>query len=160
MAQVDIVLVPGRVQDAEQIAVLSRDTIEVGLSWSWRPRRVAAAIRNDTNLTVVAREAGGESPLVGFAIAHYGLSRAHLLLLAVSPRARRTGLGRSLVQWHHVCARVAGCRSVRVELRANNVSARSFYKTLGYEQVAVRPGYYEGRESAIQMVWTIMSPTP
>jgi ribosomal-protein-alanine acetyltransferase len=134
--------------DADRIATLSRDLIESGLGWRWRPPRVRQQIRAPETNVIVARSIGA---LAGFAIMHYRTEEAHLLLLAVLPRYRRQGLGRQLVDWLERPARVAGITRIHLEVRASNTRARLFYQALGYREVRWIPDYYYGREAAVEM---------
>ncbi|MFL6662346.1 MAG: GNAT family N-acetyltransferase [Rhizobacter sp.] len=134
--------------DAVPVARMSRDLIEHGLGWSWTPRRVQRSIADPkTNVAVaVIRDTQ-----VGFGIMKYHDDEAHLLLLAVQPLCAGRGIGTALVGWLEASARVAGIGQVYLEARAANFSARSFYKRLGYGEVQVVPGYYQGVESSVRM---------
>jgi len=134
--------------DAEPIARMSRDLIEVGLGWSWTGVRVLRQIRCADTLVVTAR---GQRRLLGFGIMHCLDEVAHLNLLAVARDRQREGIGRRLVEWLESSARVAGIFTVNLEVRANNRSARAFYRALGYRETALLIGYYGGREPAIRM---------
>lgn len=126
-------------EDAEDIAAMSRDLIERGLPWNWRPERVLKAIRNaQTNVAVVRVD--GE--LLGFGIMEYLEIDAYLSLLAVRAESQRRGIGNALLRWLEASARVAGARRIRLEARRDNVPARTFYNELGYHEVAIRRGRY------------------
>ena len=45
----------------------------------------------------------------------------------------------------------AGIFLVKLEVRATNMNARKFYESLGYRELDVVRGYYEGQEDAIRM---------
>ncbi|HSD44282.1 MAG TPA: GNAT family N-acetyltransferase [Burkholderiales bacterium] len=134
--------------DAAEIAAMSRDLIEMGLGWTWTAARVARNIRSASTLTVVA---GAPGRLAGFAIMYFGDEHAHLSLLAVRPQWQRAGLGRRLVGWLEESALTAGIGTVRLELRASNRAARRFYARLGFAEVARVPAYYGGVETAVRM---------
>ncbi len=51
-----------RAADAREIAEMSRDLIEQGLTWSWTPARVQHFISGPNPRSVVARARCGESP--------------------------------------------------------------------------------------------------
>lgn len=144
----DIPISLARVGDAPEIARRSRQIIEDGLDWSWKPERVAASIRSRTALAIVARDAGR---IVGFGIMRYGDDDAHLDLLGVDPDYRRAGLGRRLLEWLEKPALIAGITAVYLEVRASRRGAQAFYQRLGYRQRAVFAHYYQGLESAIRM---------
>jgi ribosomal-protein-alanine N-acetyltransferase len=61
-----------------------------------------------------------------------------LLNLAVAPEFRRQGIGRALVV--HWLERSPG--AVYLEVRLSNIVARLFYKSLSFEEVSTRAGYY------------------
>ena len=140
-----------RIEDANAIARMSRDTIETGLGWSWRPQRVLVSIRDPKTLSIVV----GDARVQGFCITQFGDEIAHLSLLAVDPKFRRRGLGRRLVTWMLGSARTAGIATVHVEMRTTNLAARAFYRTLGFDDAGVVAGYYRGVESALRMVLSL-----
>jgi ribosomal-protein-alanine N-acetyltransferase len=136
------------IRDAAVIARLSRDLIEHGLPWSWTPGRVAASIRSRQANVVVARAA---DRLAGFGIMRYSEDDAHLDLLGVEPAFRRQRVGHQLLQWLEMPAQIGGIAAVFLEVRRDNLGAQAFYERLGYRQIAVIDGYYQGREAAVRM---------
>ena len=137
-----------RYSDALEIAEMSRDLIEHGLSWSWTPARVRRAILGRDSCVLIARR---EQKIAGFAIMHFGDEVAHLNLLAVSAEHRRQGLGRQLIDWLSSSAVEAGIFRIDLELRETNGGARAFYHSLGFQSLDVVQGYYQGREPALRM---------
>src|ERR1700688_2708981 len=137
-----------RVTDALEIAEMSRDLIEQGLTWSWTPMRVQHFISGPESSVVVARR---ERQIAAFAIMHFGDETAHLNLLAVAPEYRRQGLGKQLMSWLTATAIEAGVFRINLELRACNEAARIFYECLGFDRLGVVQGYYQGREAALRM---------
>ena len=137
-----------RASDAREIAEMSRDLIEQGLTWSWTPARVQHFISGPESSVVVARR---ERRIAAFAVMHFGDEVAHLNLLAVTPEHRRQGLGRRLMDWLTTTAIEAGVFRINLELRANNTPARIFYEVLGFDQLGMVQGYYQGREAALRM---------
>jgi ribosomal-protein-alanine N-acetyltransferase len=137
--------------DAEPISRMSRDLIERGLPWTWRPERVLRAIRHaDTNVAVVTL--GGE--LAGFGIMEYLESHAYLALLAVHSSHQRRGIGGALVRWLEEAARAAGAERIRIEARQDNEAARCFYNELGYGEIAIREGRYsDGVHGVVLEKW-------
>jgi ribosomal protein S18 acetylase RimI-like enzyme len=137
-----------RSADAREIAEMSRDLIEQGLSWSWTPARVQHFICGVDSSVVVARR---ERRIAAFAIMHFGEEVAHLNLLAVAPEHRRQGLGRQLLEWLTATAMEAGVFRINLEVRTHNDAARIFYQSLGFDTLNVVQGYYQGREAALRM---------
>ena len=137
-----------RAADAREIAEMSRDLIEQGLTWSWTPARVKHSIGGPDSSVVVARRDGH---VAAFARMHFGDEVAHLNLLAVAPEHRRQGLGRRLMEWLTATAVEAGVFRINLELRARNEPARAFYERLGFGTLGLIQGYYQGREAALRM---------
>ena len=137
-----------RASDACEIAEMSRDLIEQGLTWSWTAARVQHFISGAESSVVVARR---EHRIAAFAIMHFGDDVAHLNLLAVAPEHRRQGLGSQLMEWLTKTAIEAGVFRINLELRTHNEGARIFYARLGFDQLGIVSGYYQGREAALRM---------
>lgn len=134
--------------DAEDIAAMSRELIEHGLPWTWRPDRVLTAIRHpEMNVAVV--RTGGD--LVAFGIMEYLEADAYLVLLAVRSASQRRGIGSALLRWLEASAAVAGAQRIRVETRRDNVPARNFYNEHGYHEVVIRRERYGGTLDGIQL---------
>src|SRR5690242_14829095 len=149
MSAIDIELGFAYPTDAPHIARLSRDLIESGLGWGYRPHRIAELIADPDTVTLVAR---ARMAPVGFAVMRFGDERAHLILLAVEAMHQRRGVARRMVDWLVESAIVAGMTSVHVELRAGNGAAFAFYRSLGFVETFRVPGYYRGRETAVRML--------
>ncbi len=134
------------IADARAIAEMSRDTIEQGLPWTWRPGRVMHAIRDPrTNVVVVGEHGAVEA----FGIMSYLEDDAHLLLLAVAPARRRRGIASAMLAWLERVARAAGAQRIRVEARHENLAARNLYAEHGYHEHAFTRGMYSGRADGV-----------
>jgi ribosomal-protein-alanine N-acetyltransferase len=142
-----VALGPAKLSECQQIASISRRTIESGLAWRWRSARVAEQIRDEDSAVVVAREG---DRVVGFAAMSFRFEDrdAHLLLLGVVPGHRRAGIGSRLYDWLEVMARRSGVRRVCLEVRDSAMPAHGFYASRGFAEKARIAGYYQGREDA------------
>ena len=76
---------------------------------------------------------------------------ARIYSLAVLPEARRTGLGRQLMENALQEARRRGCRRMRLEVRMDNIPAIALYEQLGFVDTQMLPGYYEDGAHAFVM---------
>jgi len=112
---------------------------------AWAEATMRAELGGADGCYLVAEAAGGAGPIVGYAglRAPRGFEQADIQTIAVSPVARRHGLGRALMGALLREARDRGAREVLLEVRADNPAARSLYGGLGFEQIAVRPRYYQ-----------------
>jgi [ribosomal protein S18]-alanine N-acetyltransferase len=144
----EIIIRLARPDDAQDIALMSRDLIEAGLGWSWTRARVGRSIGHRDTLSIVMCRG---TRVIGFAILFFGDEHAHLNLLAVQPEFQRLGLGTRMIRWLEESAHVAGIRAIHLEVRARNQQARRFYRQLGFLEMALLPKYYRGVEAAVWM---------
>lgn len=140
--------------EASAIATMSRLQVEYGLRWRWTAARIRRCIAEPETMVLVASVDG---VLQGFAIMKLHDDDAHLLLLAVQPKARQSGIGRALVEWLEKTCRTAGIQRIRLEVRASNDAAMHFYESLDYRFVSQVAGYYDQREAAVVMAKTLFA---
>lgn len=76
-------------------------------------------------------------------LAPKGAVEGDIQTIAVAPSARRSGLGRTLIQTLMSEAWRRGAREMFLEVRADNPEAQRLYARLGFEDVGVRRGYYQ-----------------
>ena len=155
MSSQDITLQLAGRNDAETIASMSRDLIEAGLGWEYRPERIRGLMSESETAALVARDG---DRVIGFAIMSFADSHAHLVLMAVRPAAQRRGVARRMTRWLIESALIAGIASIHLELREHNAGAYAFYRAVGFAETLRLPGYYRGRETAIRMVRVLRAP--
>ena len=87
----------------------------------------------------------GDAAIAGYAglLAPAGSGQADIQTIAVAADARRQGLGRALMVALLDEARRRQDAEVFLEVRADNPNAQALYASLGFEQIAVRPQYYQ-----------------
>ncbi|MGH8193306.1 MAG: GNAT family N-acetyltransferase [Woeseiaceae bacterium] len=134
--------------DAAAIAAISRLQVEYGLRWRWTPARVRKEIDDPETMVLVASKDGD---IAGFAIMRFGDLDAHLFLLAVQPPYRRTGTGRTMLEWLEKSCRTACIQRIRLEVRSGNRQAQRFYLNNGYRLLGRIAGYYDRQEAAVIM---------
>jgi ribosomal-protein-alanine N-acetyltransferase len=91
---------------------------------------------------VVARD-GDSDIAVGFSLYRHVADESELLLLAVSPKHRRRGIGRGLLRQFLDHARSDGASRVHLEVRDGN-PAIEMYRSAGFAPVGRRRNYYHG----------------
>lgn len=143
-----LMLRPARQADAPVMADMCRTLIEAGLTWRYTPPRMAAMIRDPDTVALVACDG---PQLHGFAVMHFGDALARLALLCVVATQQRQGLGRQLHHWLLASAQVAGIGTLRLELRADNSSALSFYRQLSFVETQRLPNDDDGLVAARRM---------
>jgi ribosomal-protein-alanine acetyltransferase len=100
-----------------------------------------------------------DAAIVGYAglLAPAGSGQADIQTIAVAPGARRHGLGRKLVVALLDEARARAATEVFLEVRADNPNAQALYVSLGFEQIAVRPHYYQPDGVDAQIMRSVLS---
>ncbi|MEH3106064.1 MAG: GNAT family N-acetyltransferase [Sphingomonas fennica] len=111
---------------------------DYGEAWT-RPQ--CSAILMLAGVTLLLARMRGEP--AGFALLRTVVDEAELLLLAVRPAARRSGVGRALVDRAAAAAAAAGCARLFLEMRDGN-PAHALYRATGFAEIGRRPGYYRG----------------
>jgi ribosomal-protein-alanine N-acetyltransferase len=102
---------------------------------------------------------------VGRAVTGYGImsvaaAEAHLLNLCVHPSAQHLGYGRRLLNALLVKAQDADVDKIFLEVRPSNQVALRLYRSVGFEQIGIRPAYYQaerGREDAVILAANLRS---
>jgi ribosomal-protein-alanine N-acetyltransferase len=133
-----------RASDLPEVARLEKSLYD--FPWSLGNFRDSLAAGYDC-WTVVQGEA-----VVGYAVLMIALEEAHLLNFAIASAWQNQGVGRGFLGHLVEIARGAGCQIVYLEVRPSNVAARHLYKSIGFQQIAIRPEYYpahHGREDAL-----------
>lgn len=88
----------------------------------------------------------------GYAIMSVAAGEAHILNLCVHPECQQMGYGRRLLNALLVKSEEVGVERVFLEVRPSNNIAIRLYRSAGFEQIGVRPSYYQaigGREDAV-----------
>ena len=96
MTSRDFPIVLANTGDAQAIAMMSRDLVELGLGWEYRRERIVGMIADRDTTAIVARDG---ARIAGFAIMTFGQERGHLVLLAVRPSHQRCGVAHRMLAW-------------------------------------------------------------
>ena len=132
-------------EDIYAMAKMSRDEVEQGLVWRYKPSRILSVLQTPETTGVCVRFKSEKTKgrlLLGFGIMRLGLEDAHIILLAVDSDVRRRGVGTRILQWLEETALVAGSHRIVLETRKNNAAARRFYEKFGFVQHRRLVGYY------------------
>lgn len=81
------------------------------------------------------------------------VDEAHITNIAVSPDCRRRGYGKRLVEIMLDRAKLDGARSITLEVRESNEAARMLYRSFGFKDAGVRPGYYQDPKEDAILMW-------
>jgi len=116
---------------------------------AWNRRQVADALAMPSTHALVvdaagvpiADEADPAPAPAGFVLTRHVLDEEELLLIAVTPGARRRGVGAALVEQLFAVARSRGTARVFLEMRRGN-PAIHLYRKFGFEPIGERRNYY------------------
>jgi ribosomal-protein-alanine acetyltransferase len=130
------------VDDLEAIMAIESGTFG---SDAWSPAAMLADLANRHCHYLVAFHPQSPDRVEGYGglLAPVGSGEADIQTIAVAESARRTGLGRQLMLALIHEARARRARTLFLEVRADNPGAQQLYLSLGFEEIAVRPNYYQ-----------------
>ncbi len=143
---------PVRIADVESIGVVERRNYE----FPWTD----GIFRDCVRAGYVCEQVRVDGALCGYGILQVAADEAHVLNLCIDRERQRRGLGRAMLEHLTTIAVNAGARTLFLEVRPSNPRAFEMYLAAGFNEVGVRPGYYDshrGREDAIVMARAIHS---
>ena len=87
--------------------------------------------------------------LVGYCMIRYGPNEVHLVNMAVDPYLQKMGIGKKLL--NHFLNNIPKDSSAYLEVKRSNFPAIKLYLNAGFEDIAIREGYYPDGEDALLM---------
>lgn len=124
--------------DVKSVAALE----QLSFSDPWSAGEFSALLSGEHVVFLVA-VSRVDSALVGYAIVSAVLEQGEVLNLAVDPARRGEGAGGALLDAGIAAAAKAGVRSVFLEVRESNRSARRLYASRGFSEISRRRRYYD-----------------
>ena len=125
---------------------------------AWSAASMSAELESPhTHYLVALADDGAIDAYAGLS-APEGSGQGDIQTIAVVDRARRAGLGRTLMLALIAEARRRGAAEVFLEVRADNPGAQALYVSLGFDEIAVRPRYYRGGIDAVIMRLAVPEP--
>jgi ribosomal-protein-alanine acetyltransferase len=101
---------------------------------------------------VIYMKAVMKGVIVGYGVFSASEATSHLMNLAVLPEFRGRGAALQLMAAFDEISRSAGCKNMRLEVRASNVGARTFYASLGFVYSSRMRAYYADGEDGLVLV--------
>jgi ribosomal-protein-alanine N-acetyltransferase len=136
--------------DLEKAYQLDQTCFESGISFT--RGQIRDFVRRPGAISLVAERGTEAREMVAFAIGQVSGSRAHVITIDVAASARRSGLGRTLLEELLARFAAAGARTVRLEVDLRNAPARRFYESMGFEETRKLPDYYGYGLDGMRMV--------
>lgn len=97
-----------------------------------------------------------DGEIVGYAGAWNICGEVDIMNVGVSKAARRRGIASGLLRRLLIECRTEGVCEVNLEVRKGNTAARELYQKLGFCEVGLRKGYYDGKEDAVLMKFSCL----
>lgn len=136
------------------ISVLRIERMSFPTPWSEAIYR--AELARERSVFLVAKK---KRDVIGYGCAWVVYDEGHILKIAVDPAFRNKGIGRALMEVLTENLQKRGVQDLWLEVRDQNEVARSFYRSLGFEEVGVRSRYYSDTgEDAVLMLKLINAP--
>ena len=136
-------IVPMSREHVDQVAALERECF----SMPWSETQLSDALYDDNACFLVAED--DEGNVIGYAGLSTVLDEGYINNIAVEEAARKHGVASALLD---TFCRFAGgnLAFLTLEVRKSNAAAIGLYEKYGFEQVGVRPGFYQRpREDAV-----------
>lgn len=108
---------------------------------AWSRDMMREELAADHRVYLALERADGE--IVGYGGLLTVGTEGDIQTIALVPEARGTGQGRRMMHALIGAAAERGVREVFLEVRADNPIARGLYAALGFEEIGVRPRYYQ-----------------
>ena len=139
----ELAIRPMRAADIADVVAIERSSYQ--FPWS------EGIFRDCLRVGYVCRVLTLSRSLSGYGVMSVGAGEAHILNLCIGAAYRCHGLGKRLLSYMVQRAAAAGMGEAFLEVRPSNTTAIRLYRSMGFEQVGTRRGYYQavgGREDA------------
>jgi len=135
--------------------VVSNETL--AYKYPWTKQNFIDCLQSGYQCWVLA----DKQTIIAHGVISIAIYDAHLLTLCVHPQFQRLGFGRRMLFLLLDRAAKLNSSECFLEVRISNETAISLYKSIGFDAVGSRKGYYpaaQGREDAIIMSRTLPLP--
>lgn len=138
--------------DVDAIVEIERESFAA--PWS------AEAFRNELQNNMFAKYMVMETDgaIIGYGGLWLIIDEAHVTNIAVRSAYRGKGLGRRLLAELMRTAHWLGARRMTLEVRVSNETAKSLYRSMGFEPSGVRPAYYSDNMEDALIMWADLGP--
>lgn len=125
---------------------LVHDTLETEFDDFWNYNILEKELKNDSSVYLCCKV---NSEIVGFAGISIILDTAELNNIVIKKTKRGNGYSSLLLKELLQFAKSKNCKTFNLEVASNNMIAIHLYKKFGFEQVGLRPKYYNGTDALL-----------
>ena len=144
----------GGVRDIDAVQRIMDEAFDPRFGEAWTRNQVIGILAMPGVWLTLAERDGST---VGFALLRAVVDEAELLLLAVSPVARRRGVGGGLVRSAIMDCADRGITAIHLEVRDGN-DALKLYTASGFHKIGERRNYYRGVDGRSYSALTLHRP--
>ena len=119
--------------------------------WTYADFEESLAREDGTTILLVAEE---DDAVIGYLVLYTAAGESEIVTIAVSPNARRRGIGRDLIENVITFSESSSLyiEEINLEVRVSNEPAIRLYESSGFSIVGKRPNFYSNpREDALLM---------
>ena len=136
------VIAPADERHLGALMAVMRDSFDPEFGEAWSALQLAGTLGMASSFARQSIDLRGNT--VGFTLCRAAGPEVELLLIAVHPDQRGTGIGKMMIETTCSDALLRGASEIFLEVRDNNHPARSLYRRTGFVDVGERPDYYTG----------------
>ncbi len=132
----------------DQIMPVMEAAFDPAFGEAWNRRQIADALSMPSTHALLVDAHGtrienetSQVKAAGFVLSRHAADEEELLLIAVAPQVRRSGLGASLMNALFESAKARGVTRVFLEMRRGN-PAENLYRKTGFDPIGERSQYY------------------
>lgn len=136
------VVAPADARHLDALMAVMRASFDPAFGEAWSALQLGGTLALDSSFARQALDIAGVAQ--GFTLCRSAGPEVELLLIAVHPGSRGSGVGEALVREVCVNAQLRGASELFLEVRDNNEAALRLYRKAGFLEVGRRPDYYTG----------------
>ena len=151
----NMVIKKAEILDLEELEKIERECF---ISEAFSKDQIASILQNLDSISLVA-EINGEA--VGFILGlfeeNHGKRAGHVHTLDVVKKARKKGIGRSLLKRFEEVALQKGAGFCYLEVRTDNAPALELYRKMGYREKETLPHFYGIGKDGIRLIKNLLA---
>jgi ribosomal-protein-alanine N-acetyltransferase len=147
---IDFEIVEAKEEHINDIAEI--ENLSFTIPWS-KQALYEEIVLNGMAVYLAAKCANGK--VIGYIGMWKIMDEGHITNISVHPEFRRSGVGSALMSRLIEISRKAGVKSWTLEVRKNNLAARSLYAKFGFRESGKRKAYYADNNEDAIIMWRI-----
>ena len=131
-------------KEIDSIVSIEKDSSE----YPWTKKQLSESIANSNNLNYILVL---ESKIIGYILAIPSIDSADILNIVIQKDFKRKGFGSSLIVETSKVLSQKKIKTIFIEVRKSNLSAISFYLSLGFKEISIRKNYYSKNSNELSI---------